>query len=85
MAEDENHYDISNFKPFDKVLARDTEDEKWFATFFSHYEEDKNAPVPFQAPFVTGCQAYFQCIPYNDETSHLVGTTGMPPEKYVNW
>lgn len=86
MAEEEyeeEHYDISNFKPFDKVLVRDNNDEQWRASFFSHYEPDEN--MPFQVPFITGGHAYFQCIPYNEETAHLVGTTGMPPKKYINW
>ena len=32
------------------------------------------------------CGAYYQyCIPYNDETKHLVGTTEEAPEYYRYW
>lgn len=83
MVDEEDHYDISNFKPFDKVLVRDNIDETWRAAIYSHYEIDEN--VPFQVPFITVSYAYIQCIPYNEETEHLVGTTEMPPKKYINW
>lgn len=83
MAAEEEHYDISNFKPFDKVLVRDNEAEQWCASFFSHCEIDER--VPFSIPFVAVSRAYYQCIPYNEETAHLVGTIDMPPKKYINW
>ena len=31
----------------------------------------------------TGC--YGQCIPYNDDTKHLVGTNEEAPEYYRHW
>ena len=34
------HYDIANFKPFDKVLTRFGNNDPWRANFFSHIEED---------------------------------------------
>jgi len=61
-------------QPFDKVLVRDSCDEKWRADFFSHIYDNQY----YQC---VGCQ-WQQCIPYNDETKHLVGTTQAPPEKY---
>ena len=55
------------FKPFDKVLARDTEDSTWCADFFSHIDEDyRYACVGATWDF---------CIPYNEETAKLIGTT----------
>lgn len=56
------------FKPFDKVLVRD-KGEDWKATFFSHYS--KNSTYPY---FTTGTACYEECIPYNEETKHLLGT-----------
>lgn len=53
------------FKPFDKVLVRD-DDEPWGANFFSH----KRGKCYY---CVTGC--WEECIPYNEQTAHLVGTT----------
>lgn len=56
------------FKPFDKVLVRDC-NHKWKAGFFSHYSEGLNYP------FICVGGGYGQCIPYNEETAHLLGTT----------
>lgn len=78
MAEEE-HYDVNNFKPFDKVLTRDTDVGIWRANIFSHLREDLNYK------FSTTSCVYMQCIPYNEETVHLIGTADMPPKKYINW
>lgn len=63
-------------QPFDKVLVWDSCDEEWRADFFSHI--CNNELYPYMC--VGGQWKY--CIPYNDETRHLLGTTQMPPEKY---
>lgn len=55
------------FQPFDKVLVRDN-DGVWFAGFFSHYS--KNGDF-----LCVGVSLWEQCIPYNDQTKHLLGTT----------
>lgn len=34
-------------------------------------------------PFICLTCNYSQCIPYNDETKHLIGTTEMPPKEYI--
>lgn len=57
------------FKAFDKVLVRDSNDYKWKAGFFSHYSEGLNYP------FICVGGGYGQCIPYNEDTKHLLGTT----------
>lgn len=57
------------FHPFDKVLGRDSDDEEWRADFFSHYKEREDYRF-----FGTG-DIYRYCIPYNDDTKHLLGTT----------
>ena len=56
-------------KPFDKVLVRDTDEQAWCANYFSHY---KNDPVYF---YVCINGIYHYCIPYNEHTAHLLGTT----------
>lgn len=56
-------------KPFDKVLVRDSNDHEWKAGIFSHYGEGLNYPF-----ICVGC-GYGYCIPYNEETAHLLGTT----------
>lgn len=64
-----------NLQPFDKVLVRDSFYEEWRADFFSHMVEDYCKFVCFRWG-----QKY--CIPYNEETKHLLGTIQEPPEKY---
>ncbi|MEE3384678.1 MAG: hypothetical protein VZR36_06290 [Prevotella sp.] len=72
------HYSINNFKPFQKVLVRDTDMNKWRCAWFSDY--DKILPYPF---ITTGAD-YRQCIPFNGN-GRLLGTTDMPDECYINW
>lgn len=60
-------------KPFDKVLVREG-NYKWSVNFFSYYENNYFYCI---ANHYCG-----DCIPYNDETKHLLGTIQMPPEKY---
>lgn len=57
------------FKPFDRVLIRYGDDDKWTASIFSHKEE---GDYPLYC-CVNG--RYEQCIPYNEQTAHLLGTT----------
>lgn len=54
-------------KPFDKVLVRD-DDGVWFAGIFSHLRGDGQF-------FCAGGNLWEQCLPYNDQTAHLLGTT----------
>lgn len=61
------------FKPFDKVLVRDLENEEWKADFFSRYYTDYR----YDYECVSG--AYIQCIPY-EGNEHLLGTTNKPKE-----
>ena len=58
----------NQFKPFDQVLVRDDDTCNWKIGIYSHYEEDSNMPYK-----CVGSQ-YTQCIPYNENTAHLVGT-----------
>lgn len=82
-----DRYPISSFKPFDGVLVRDSNlgDEDnydismvWCADFYSHYDE-KNKQ------YVSTGGLYSQCIPYNEETKHLLGKTDKAPEFYTTW
>lgn len=74
------HYDISNFHAGMPVLVRIDNSYKWSYTLFSHYNEGWNSPFS-----VASCCSIKQCIPYNKETEHLLGTTDMCPEEYINW
>lgn len=57
------------FKPFDKVLGRNEKDDVWEAELFSHYK--KESQYPFRC--IGFSRKY--CIPYNEKTAHLLGTT----------
>ena len=72
-------FDPKKLKPFDKVIVRDDKYQAWFCTLFSHQGEDCGYP------YDTASGSYFCCIPYNDETKHLVGTTNEAPEYYRYW
>lgn len=72
------HYDIKNFKPFDKVLVRDRNDDKWQCAWFSDY--DKKLPYPF---ITTGAD-YRQCVPF-EGNKHLLGTCDPCSDEFVNW
>lgn len=69
-------FDPKTLKPFDKVLARDENNTNWIASLFSSIEESGLACIN---------GFWKQCIPYNDETAHLVGTTDEAPEYYKWW
>ena len=70
-------------QPFDKVLVRITKDGIWCATFFSHY--DKEVKWGYYQFVTTSSKSYSMCIPYNDDTKHLVGTKEEAPEYYRYW
>ena len=78
-----NRFDPKTLVAFDKVLVRLTKDCIWNATFFSHYDKEVNWGC---YPCVTtSCKSYDKCIPYNDETKHLLGTSEEAPEYYRYW
>ena len=71
-------FDPKTLNPFDKVLVN--HDDIWKVDFFSHIcQYEPNG----------WCQcigdSYYICIPYNDETKHLVGTKDEAPEFYKYW
>lgn len=57
------------FKPFEKVLVRDCEEQLWNANYFSYYRENNK-------DFLYACMdnPYRFCIPY-EGNEHLLGTT----------
>ena len=78
-----NRFDPKTLKTKKKVLVRLTKDCIWNATFFSHYDKEVNWGC---YPCVTtSCKSYDKCIPYNDETKHLLGTSDEAPEYYRYW
>ena len=70
-------FDPKTLKPFDSVLVYG-EYEGWFCTIFSHIGVG-------EYPYNTASGNYGWCIPYNDETKHLVGTKDEAPDFYRYW
>ena len=73
-----DRFDPKTLKPFDKVLARIDNQSFWCCELFSF--------IDYIANIVKCCGTYYDyCIPYNDDTKHLVGTTDEAPEYYRYW
>ena len=71
-------FDPKTLKAFDRVLVN--HDDIWKVDFFSHIcQYEPNG----------WCQcigdSYYICIPYNDDTKHLVGTKDEAPDFYKYW
>ena len=73
-------FDIKTLHPFDKVLFRVGE-SPWICGFFSHVVLDDFGKEVVCTP--DGLSAI--CIPYNEDTKHLLGTTNDCPEYYKWW
>ena len=73
-------FNPKKLQPFDKVLARDYLHGKWTCGFFSHTVIFDNVYM-----YNMGEVLYKMCIPYNDDTKHLVGTTEEAPDYYKYW
>ena len=72
-------FDPKTLQPFDKVLAKDSSTSLWKIELFSHMIKSR--------VFSCVCMHtnFMYCIPYNDDTKHLVGTTDEAPEYYRYW
>lgn len=74
------HYDISNFHAGMPVLVRETSLNVWQYVPFSHCYIGGDGSTRFNA----GLVVFTQCIPF-EGNKHLLGTTNMPDERYINW
>lgn len=64
-------------QPFDKVLVRDFDDQMWMPTLFGFFCQDEGEEFPYETVY----GAHRCCIPYNEKTKHLLGTTDTYKEK----
>lgn len=71
-------FDINTLKPFDKVLVRDSNKQKWTIDFFSFIDKSQ------MSPFICSGHYTYQCIPY-EKNEHLLGTTNDCDEFYKTW
>lgn len=72
-------FNPNTLKPFDKVLVRDDASHTWKCNLFSNIIKDGSYPYKCVG------NAYTYCIPYNNNTKHLVGTNEEAPEYYRYW
>ena len=73
-------FDPNTLQPFDRVLVRDVKEQKWECGLFSHIDKSYK-----DFPFLCTGSCCKICIPYNEHTKHLVGTTDEAPEYYRYW
>lgn len=73
-------FDPKTLKPFDKVLVKLSNDDVWIADFFSYYDK-----LEKYMKYVCVTHLTVFCIPYNDDTKHLLGTNKDAPEFYKYW
>ena len=69
-------FDPKTLQPFDKVLIRNVDNGFWNAAFFSY--------IAGQWVNCVG-SGTAECIPYNEETKHLLGTKEDCPKFYKWW
>ena len=75
-------FDPKTLQPYMRVLVRDSNESLWRCAFYSHKREDYDSPYKYVATSSFGSVC---CIPYNDDTKHLVGTADEAPEYYRYW
>ena len=69
-------FDPNTLQPFDKVLIRNGDNLHWKADFFGY--------IAGQWVNCVGSGGV-ECVPYNEETKHLIGTTEDCPDYYKWW
>ena len=79
-------FDPKTLQPFDKVLVRSCGADKWKCAHFSYMEPSFMGTIYVTSMLFRDRIHYNDnCIPYNDDTKHLVGTTDEAPEFYRYW
>ena len=79
-------FDPKTLQPFDKVLVRNCDADKWKCAHFSYMEPSFKGTIYVTSMLFRDRIHYNDnCIPYNDDTKHLVGTTDEAPEFYRYW
>ena len=75
-------FNPTEFKPFDKVLLR-RGNLKWTPSFFGKIIQELSGEISVIE--LISRNRWGMCIPYNDETKSLAGTTDDCPEYYKWW
>lgn len=77
--EKKEKFDINTLKPFDKVLARDSNEALWVIELWMAY-----APQYKKWKYQCLGSTYDQCIPY-EGNEHLMAKADMPDDYYIIW
>ena len=78
-TEKKEYFDPKTLQPFDRVLVRNFKAYKWKCEHFSYFKENDDYPC------MCCSNLYAFCVPYNDDTKHLVGSSDEAPEYYRYW
>ena len=69
-------FDVNTLQPFDRVLVRDISRTIWRVDLFGHITGNHKCWCT---------NIWNMCIPYNDDTKHLLGTDVDCPDYYKWW
>ena len=75
-------FDPKTLCPFDKILVRDSDEFLWKCALYSHTIGNEQCIYKYVTLVECG---YKYCIPYNEDTKHLVNTADEAPEYYKYW
>ena len=81
-------FDPKTLQPFDKILVRNSKCNSWTCDLFSHIKiniKTNKSCLPCFYPIIGLSWDSEYCVPYNDETKHLLGTTNDCPDYYKWW
>lgn len=73
-------FDTNTLQPFDKIIVRDSDYDVWTCALFSYFDGLND---DFRV--ITVGSLYRYCIPFNEETKHLIGTKEDCPKHYKWW
>jgi hypothetical protein len=75
-----NKFDINTLVPFEsRVLVREDKTDVWRPTFYGFFHQHS------KRFYTTSCGTWLMCIPYNENTKHLTGTTNDCDNFYKTW
>lgn len=77
IKEEKPKFDPKTLKAFDKVLVKN--DTIWYARFYDMIVYNMKGENEYHT---TSGEVWIDCIPYNEDTMHLHGTTQDAPEFY---
>ena len=69
-------FDVNTLQPFDRILVRFSGNLNWQIGLFGY---------KYEKLIYSNGTVYYQCVPYNEETKHLIGTTNDCPDYYKWW